>query len=254
MTNPIFTSVFKNGDAAGTSTELRTIVHVKDSSDESWNETTFVTAVSRNSAGFWLSKPCVVGRLISLVLPMPVELRAYEKDRDLYPVTAIVESCYKARVDGKVVYQIRVGLTGKHEPESFTEDPCQSYRIVGMRSDGLWRITEADEDFKTRAASRYAVASQVTVSFYRKGELAARPASGKEVCFTKNISASGVQLPCNLRVTEGEKVKVEFKKHNFQAIAIVRSRKESKGKVPILHLEFINQKFPIERLLLQRRK
>lgn len=254
MTNPLFTAAFKNGDSAGTATELPTIVQVRESSDTAWNETTTVTAVSRNSAGFCLSRPCVVGRLISLVLAMPDEFRAYDKGRDLYPVTAIVESCYKATVDGKVVYQVRVGLTGKHEPESFTEDPCQSYRIVGMRSDGLWRITEADEDFKSRGASRFSVTSQVTVSFVRKGELAARPASGKEVCFTKDISASGVQLPCNLRVTEGEKVKVEFKKHDFQAIAIVRSRKESKGKVPILHLEFIDQKFPIERILLRRRK
>ncbi len=254
MTNPLFTAVFKNDNSAVTATELRTIVQVKENRDISWNETTIVTAVSRNSAGFCLSKPCVVGRLISLVLAMPAELRAYEKDRDLYPVTAIVESCYKATVDGKEVYQVRVGLTGKHEPESFTEDPSQSYRIVGMRSDGLWRITEAEEEFKSRRASRFSVASQVTVSFFRKGELAARPASGKEVCFTKDISASGLQLPCNLRVAVGEKVRVEFKRHNFQAIAIVRSRKESKGKVPILHLEFVNQKFPIEKINLGRKK
>ena len=65
------------------STELKTIVQVKESLEESWKEITAVTTVSRNGAGFTLSRKCEVGRLVSLVLPMPDELRAYNRSEEL---------------------------------------------------------------------------------------------------------------------------------------------------------------------------
>ena len=51
-------------------TELQTIVQVKEADGETWKEVVRVTTVSRNGAGFSLTRPCVVGRLITLVLPL----------------------------------------------------------------------------------------------------------------------------------------------------------------------------------------
>lgn len=244
MINTLTTPPFAT-DKKSSVAEMRATVQMREGSDDVWQEVTRVPILAHNSAGFCVSRPCVVGRLLSLVLPMPVEMRAFDKDTDGYAVMAIVQNCYKSTVDGQSVFEVRVGFVGKNAPDSYRRDPRQSYRIIGMNPDGFWQIVEADVQFKTRAASRFAIATQVSVSLLRNGEVM----SGKEVCFTRNISASGVSLPCNLCLKEGDKVKVAFKKYDFYAFAMVRSRKVSKGKVPILHLEFIDEKFPIEKII-----
>jgi hypothetical protein len=217
---------------------------MRERNDDIWQEVVPVPVISRNSAGFCSTEPCFVARLISLALPMPVELRAYDKETEIYTVMGIVENCYKSTVEGTTRYQVRVGFIGKEAPESYKKDPRQSYRIVGMTDDGFWKISEAQVQFKTRTATRFSVSTPVTVSMIRNG----KPTIGKEVCITRNISASGVSLPCNLSVKEGDKVKVAFALYGFHALAIVRSRKVSKGKVPILHLEFIEENFPLNKI------
>ncbi len=244
MSNTIPTSPLEIRDHRKSSAELRALIQMRERNDDLWQEVVPVPIIARNSAGFCASEPCVVGRLISLALPMPVELRAYDKETEIYTVVGIVENCYKSTVEGTTRYQVRVGFIGKEAPESYKRDPRQSYRITGMNDDGFWRITEAEVQFKTRTATRFSVSTPVTVSMLRNG----KPTIGKEVCISRNVSASGVSLPCNLCVKEGDKVKVAFTLYGFYALAIVRSRKVVRGKVPILHLEFVDDKFPLNKI------
>ncbi len=228
--------------------ELQTIVQVKESQHESWKEVTKVLTVSKNGAGFSLTRPCMIGRLLTLVMPLDPELRAYDKKKELYPVMALVQYCNPTTVNGQTLYHIGVGFVGKKIPESFKADPTQSYRISGMKQDGLWSISEAESQFKNRKQPRYWISMPVTVSLLRKSDnLGAR-----EETFTKNISASGISAVCSLETDVGDKVKIACKELNFYSLAIVRNRKESNEEVPTLHMEFVDNEFPIDLVVASR--
>jgi len=224
--------------------ELKAVVQVKDEEQGAWKEFTKVATVSRNGAGFSLTRPCTVGRLVTVVLPMPTELRAYDENAELYPVMAIVQYCNEGVVDNEKAYHVGVGFIGKQVPASFKEDPTQNYRITGMSPNGLWEITETDSEFKNRQKPRHWVSIPVTISLIQREEKAIL----KEETFTKNVGAGGVSVTSNLDARVGDKVKFACPQLNFYAIAVVRNRKASKKESPTLHLEFVDSQFPVEKL------
>ena len=228
--------------------ELKAIVQVKEDADNTWKEVTKVKSVSRNGAGFTLSRPCSVGRLITLVLPLETKLRAYDQNKDLYPVMGIVQYCNAATVDEQMVYHVGVGFVGKKVPESFKNDPTQSFRIAGMNKEGLWEISEAETQFKKRKDRRYWIAIGVTISLIRQ---AARSVV-KEETFTRNVSASGLSIACKLDAAIGDKVKIACRELDFYAVAVVRNAKKGKDDSPTLHVELIENEFPIDKLIAAR--
>lgn len=74
--------------------------------------------------------------------------------------------------------------------------------------------------------------------------------SQKEECMTQNISTTGVSVLCSLPAVVGERVKVACEEFRFYSVAIVRNRKERKNQLPSLHLEFVDQRFPTEKMFL----
>lgn len=245
--NRIRTSAIADGRTAErVLTELQTIVQIKEADGETWKEVVKVSTVSRNGAGFGLSRPCIVGRLITLVLPLDPDLRAYDQDREVYPVMGIVQHCNKSTVDGVTIYHTGVGFIGKQVPESFKADPAQNFRITGMTTDGLWKVSEAESQFKKRRQPRYWIGLGVTISLMQKAE----NSGAKEETHTVNVAAGGVSVVCTLEAAVGEKVKFACKSLDFYAIGVVRNRKERKGELPTLHLEFVdNAQFPIDRVI-----
>ncbi len=242
------TTAPENRRVERTPSELKTIVQVKESEDETWKEVTRVTTVSRNGAGFSLPRPCKVGRLITLVMPLDPALRAYDEDKELYPVMGLVQYCNPGVVNGEAVYHVGVGFVGKQIPESFKADATQNYRISGMKKDGLWEITEADSQFKNRKQPRYWISLPVTISLLQRAEQAV----AKEETYTKNIGAGGVSVSCSLMAGVGDKVKFACKEIDFYAIALVRNRKSPKNESPTLHLEFIDDELPVEKVIATR--
>lgn len=228
--------------------DLKTIVQVKEGDGETWKEVTKVTTVSRNGAGFSLPRSVAVGRLVTLVMPLDAELRAYDKDKEVYPVLGLVQYCNQGKVDGETVYHVGVGFVGKNVPESFKADPTQSYRISGMRKDGLWEITEAESQFKNRKTPRYWISLPVTVSLLQKAEQAV----AREDTFTKNISGGGVSVACSLMAAVGDKVKFACKELDFYAVALVRNRKLVSNESPTLHLQFLDAELPVEKVIASR--
>lgn len=226
-------------------TELQSIVQVKEGDGETWKGVVKVTTVSRNGAGFSLPRPVVVGRLITLVMPLDPDLRSYDKDREVYPVMGIVQHCNEATVDGETVFHTGVGFIGKQVPESFKADPAQNFRITGMTTEGLWKVAEVQNQFKKRRQPRYWIGLGATVSLLRKAE----NSGAKEETYTVNVAGRGVSVVCTLEASVGEKVKFACKALDFYAIAIVRNKKERKGEMPTLHLEFVDAEFPVDRVI-----
>ncbi|KXK02838.1 MAG: PilZ domain protein [Acidobacteria bacterium OLB17] len=226
--------------------DLKAIVQVT-GDNEPWKEITPVTSISRNGAGFTLTQPCVVGRLIQLTMPLADELRAYDKGEKVYQVVGVVQFCNRGSVEGSDVYHIGVGFIGKTPPESHLADPAQGYRIIGMHPNGLWRVIESATEFTPRKSSRFWMSIPMTVSRL-KGKL--EKTAQKEDCLTQNISTAGVSVLCSLPVKPGERVKVASEEFRFYSVAIVRNRKERKNQLPTLHLEFVDQRFPTEKMFL----
>ena len=223
--------------------DLQAVIQVKEQNGETWKEFADLSTVSRNGAGFSLSRPCAVGRLITIVLPLPRELRAYDEDKDLYPVMAIVQYCNEGLVDGKKVFHVGAGFVGKNIPESFKADPTQNYRITGMNSDGLWNITESGRQFQNRKNPRYWVSIPVTVSLIQREDKSIT----REETFTKNVSASGVSIASSMNARAGDKVKFACKGLNFYAMGVVRNIMS--GDSPTIHVQFVDNEFPIEKVI-----
>jgi len=224
--------------------ELRTIVQYKENSETAWKEVTKVTTVSRNGAGFDLKRPVVVGRMLTLVMPLPPELRAYDPDAELYPVMGLVQYCNAREIGGETLYHVGVGFVGKNIPQSYKDDPAQSYRICGMSQSGLWEIIEANSPHKPRKHSRFWLPVEFALTHITRDR-----SNQKEICTTHDISAGGASLPCSLNVQSGDRVKLASKEYNFYSIAIVRDRKEMPNLPANLHLEFLDGEFPVEKLL-----
>jgi hypothetical protein len=230
------------------SADLKTIVQVKETPTEAWKEVTAVSTVSKNGAGFTLSRKVEVGRLVSLVLPMPTEFRAYDESAELYPVLGLVQHVSETTVDGKTAFNVGVGFVGKAMPESFKKDPKQNYRFSGVGANGLWTITEANSQFKARKNPRFWRSIVLTVSQMKRN----REGAEKVMAKSKDISASGLSVVCDLDVEIGEKVKIGCKQYDFYAIAEIRNRKVSKdGKETTLHMEFVGDEFPMYKLHLE---
>jgi hypothetical protein len=224
-----------------TSGVLQAVVQVKETEKNTWKEVTDVKSVSRNGAGFILSRPCKVGRLVTMVMPLDPALRAYDHDKKLYPVMGIVQYCNPAPIKGETKYHVGVGFVGKNIPESFRKDPAQNFRILGMSKEGLWQVVEAGREFKKRQDPRFWISIGIIVSAVRS--------SVKEKTHTKNISARGLSIASALDTAVGEKVKLSCPDLDFYAFAVVRNRNKRKGETPILHLELLETEFPIDKLI-----
>lgn len=224
---------------------LKTLVKVRETENEIWKEVTEVTTVSKNGAGFDLTRPCAVGILITLVLPMPRDLRAYDEEEKLYPVMGLVQYCNEGNENGETVYHVGVGFIGKVVPGSFRINPMQSYRITGMSPDGLWTVTEVDTPFTIRRDPRYWVTFDVSVTILQKE----KRTSKKENAFTQNIGSGGAAVVCELDANVGDTVKFGCKAFDFFTMATVRERKERKNLPPTLHLEFVDNRFPVDKIV-----
>ena len=226
-------------------TDLKTIVQGKTGPDETWKEITKVLTISKSRARFDLSRACKVGCLLQLVMPLPTEYRAYDFSNDLYSVMGLVEFCHEFTIDDDAVFDVGVALVGKRIPESYLADPMQIYHICGTTKTGLWKITESNTPFKDRVANRFWVPLSVILSPIQKE----MKSNHKVKTVTHNISETGATVVCGLEINIGDSVNFTCREHDFYGIAIVRNRKVRKDGLWTTHLEFVDDKFPVEKIV-----
>lgn len=227
-----------------TSASLYTVVKVKENADTAWKEVADVISISSSGAGFFLPRPCEVGRLVSLMMPLPPHLRSYDHDKDLYRVWGLVQHCYEVKNSDQTGYQVGVAFVGKNEPDSYRSDPQTSYRICGMDDIGLWKIAETKGAFKKRQDMRYWTA----VDLYLALVDGKRDAIGGEKTITENLSRSGAAVLTTLDVNVGDRVKFISEKYDFSGLAVVCNRQVGDDKITRLHLKFVDSNFPVNRL------
>jgi hypothetical protein len=223
---------------------LKAVVQFYAGYGEMCKETNFVTYITKNGAVLTLSRSCQIGSLVRLSLPMPREFRVYDVDEELYQIIGLVQYCHASTDSDQPGFRLGLGFIGKDLPQSYKDDPTQSYVISDVGPDGLWQIVEAVSQFKPRAAERFSIPLNVTISFSNKLSRAVE----KQTTVTRNISSTGASIICWLGADVGDRVKFACEEHGFYAFALVCGRKEHPNGPPTLHLEFIDARFPAEQL------
>ncbi len=212
-----------DGTVDRASTIMHAVVKIRDENGKLWKETAEVISVSQTGAGFYVIRECKPGRLVWLKAPIEPHLRFYDHEKALYRVWGVVQHCHRLN-DANIGFHVGIAFVGRDAPESFKVDPMQSYRICGMNEDGLWKIQEAQKQFKPRKDVRYyaAVDHYLAVidakSAERKGERAT----------TENISKNGAAVLTTMDLHVGDRVKFISEQYDFSGSAVVCNRRDTK--------------------------
>lgn len=236
--------VIEKRQTSRVSISLSSAVEVNESKDSAWKEAAVVTSISANGAGFHLRRECKVGHLVLMTIPMPLRLRCYDYEKQLYRVWGLVQHCSPVSGEGaeEEDYHVGVAFIGRDAPEDYEENPQQSYRLSGIGENGLWKVEKAERAFVIRRHPRFWTSIDVSLGVLNEQEMVVED----EKTQTENISLSGAAVYSTLDVNVGDFVKFTSDTHNFDALAVVRNRKTDEDQPARLHLEFINASFPVE--------
>ena len=215
------------------------VIKARETSVKMLTESVDVISASHSGAGFYGQRQCFVGQLVSLLMPMPNELRRYDQDKKLYKIWGLVQHCNP--LSGDTAFHIGVAFIGRSAPDGHSDKPMTGYRVSGVGPDGFWTISESDTPFKMRKHSRFWNSSDVILTVVNTdgAEIAT------ERTATENISESGASVFSKLLLDVGDRVKIASAEHNFNATAMVRNRQSGKDMRHRLHLEFVDAVFPI---------
>lgn len=217
------------------------VVKGKDANFRAWSETASLTSLSSSGAGLFLGRECPVGCLVSLMLPMPAHLRRYDHDKRFYRVWGLVQYCYEASGADGSGFHAGVALIGRDAPESYQQNPAQSYRVAGMDRNGLWSVEELETEFKKRGSVRYWNSIETTL-YQVDDQLHTRAA---EQTVTENISDSGASVFSDLRISVGDRIKFQTSDPPFSSLCVVRHRRIGIDNRTRVHLQFVENTFPV---------
>ncbi|HXF42393.1 MAG TPA: PilZ domain-containing protein [Pyrinomonadaceae bacterium] len=224
---------------------LNAVVKGRTSDSRQWKEIADVSGLTATGATFFLSKECPVGTLIALILPVPKELRAYDKEKELYRVWGVVQHCQKTlSANDCETFHIGVAFIGKHQPDSYNENPDQCYKICGMTDDGLWRVTEAKSAYKQRRHTRFHANIEHYLAIVDNNLF---PIKGEKTV-SENISKSGAAVFTEMEIKTGDRVKFICEKYDFSGLAVVCNVRCGEDGRQRVHLNFVDTYFPVEKI------
>lgn len=227
-------------------------VEVKVDSSISWNEITRLSDVSAFGAGFSLKRPVKRGRLVHMTIPMPRQLRSFDYGEPQYKVWGAVRRCISTgKTADRPEYSVGVAFIGKSPPANYSERPSQLYDISHREDEGegFWRLTPADlmsDDSHLpkddRKQTRFSIPEALILQMVDD----AGNTRDAEMTVTENISLSGAAVMTNLRLEVGTFLRVTSERFNVTILSVVRGSRVGPDGIPRLHLEFIDQHFPLE--------
>ncbi len=224
-------------------------VEGKDDPLEKWDEITRLKDISPFGAGFTLSRPVKRGRLVQLTLPMPRKMRCFDFAESQYKVWCIVRRCITLDSSLTDNYFIGVAFIGKLPPKSYIDNPSKIFEISHRKEDGLWQITSAgnnpDESGvpkEDRRHSRYGIPVNLTVEITDKDGNVLK----SEPTVSENISLGGASIFTSFNVDIGTYLKITSSQYNASIKAIVRGKRIAPDGIARLHIEFIDNFFPLQ--------
>jgi hypothetical protein len=215
----------------------------RENTDYQWTEKSRLIDVNQFGAGFTLTRPLEVGRLIQLTAPLPYQLRSFDQLEPMYSVWSLVRHVSVIQHQ-PAAFRVGVAFVGKRAPASYEDDPSRQYDPVPMNfGPGLmWRLTRRPLA-KERRETRLMVPLEVTIeTLDETGNLSAR-----EYTVTETISSIGACVRSSLDVGVGRIVRISSTTDGVSVFAAIRSRTIMPDGVARLGLEFIVERWPLER-------
>ena len=222
-------------------------VQVREDAETEWTEMTRLHDLTPFGVSFSLTRLVDVGRLVRLTLPMPRQLRCFDHVEDQYRVYALVRFM---RVDfpaGASEPSVKLGVAfiGKRAPDSYQLDPKRRYEVFEPEADGgLWKLLEPSPIVgqTVKKETRLNMPVEVTVELYdERWNITAR-----EETVTENISRRGAAVYTSLRAERGSFVRLTSARYKTSAFAVVRAHRTGSDGIPRLHVEFMDQEWPLE--------
>jgi hypothetical protein len=240
------------------STSMPARLHYQTGKTDGWDEVSRLIQISPLGAGIKLKHLVEVGRLVMITMPLLPELRRFDHAEPQYKIWGVVRYInwenvsYNEKGEASL-YEIGIAFTGREPPPSYKKDPVTTYEISGLNKDGLWRIKEgrpdtslpdprADNYDDGRADGRFMIPLNVIVEVLNE----AGDIIHGEPSVTENVSLTGASVFTTLSVKKNSYVRLNCPEYNFSVLSLVRSRETGADGFTRLHLEFVDQQFPLQ--------
>jgi hypothetical protein len=204
--------------------------------------------VSHFGAGFTLTRPVEPGRLILLSIPLPHQLRCFDHAEPQYSVWSLVchaSAIRKAQNQQSASFRVGVAFLGKRPPSAYEEDPTIRYEPLPI--DGgqttMWKVSERRPDIQQRRETRLVIPLEVLIEVLDEN---GKPVL-QENTVTETMSSLGTCVPTSLNVGVGRILRVTSARDHVSLFAAIRSRKLAPDGVPRLGLEFLGERWPLQR-------
>ncbi|MFL6468278.1 MAG: PilZ domain-containing protein [Pyrinomonadaceae bacterium] len=229
---------------------LPTRVEVKVDTKFSWNEITRLEDISAFGAAFRLKRPVKRGRLMMISLPMPRQLRCYDYLEPQYRIWGLIRRCLALGTSpAEQSYAVGVAFVGKNPPHAFLENPAKLFDTTEREDGGLWQLREMDEfpdeselPPHLRRHTRFGIPESLVIEMLdENGDVVA-----SEVTVTENLSLGGASIFTSFNVEPGAFVRIKSERHDISIISIVRGKHVAPDGIARLHIEFIDNLFPLE--------
>jgi hypothetical protein len=219
----------------------------RESAEYQWTEQSRLVDVTHLGAGFTLTRPVEVGRLIQLTIPLPQQLRCFDHAAPMYSVWSLVRHASaipKALRQEAALFRVGVGFVGKQPPLSYETDPTLRFDPVpnGAGQNSMWKLGRRVLP-NQRRETRLIIPLEVLVeTFDENGSPLLQ-----ENTVTETISSLGTCVRTNLDVGVGRILRISSQNDRVSTFAAIRSRKIAPDGIARLGLEFIGERWPLQR-------
>ena len=219
----------------------------RESAGYQWMEQSRLVDVSHFGAGFTLTRPVEPGRLILLSIPLPQQLRCFDHAEPQYSVWSVVRhasAIRKAQHQQSALFRVGVAFLGKRPPSAYEEDPTIRYEPLPYNGGQttMWKVSERRPD-NQRRETRLVIPLEVLIEVLDEN---GRPVL-QENTVTETMSSLGTCVPTSLNVGVGRILRVTSARDQVSVFAAIRSRKLAPDGVPRLGLEFLGERWPLQR-------
>jgi len=217
----------------------------RESAEHQWIEQSRLVDVSHLGAGFTLTRPVEPGRLMLLSIPLPHQLRCFDHHEPQYSVWGLVRHSSpirKSEHQQSVLYRVGVAFVGKRPPRGYEEDPTIRYEPLPVDGGQTWKVSEHHPD-KQRRETRLLIPLEVLIEVLDENGRA----SLQEQTVTETLSSLGTCVPTNLDVGVGRILRVTSAHDQVSIFAVIRSRQLAPDGITRLGLEFLGERWPLQR-------
>jgi hypothetical protein len=222
-------------------------VNCREDSDYEWTEQSRLVDVSHFGAGFTLLRPVEPGRLVRLTIPLPHQLRCFDHAEPQYSVWSLVRHAAalpRAQHQESGLFRVGVAFVGKRPPLSYEADPTLRYEPLSVKAgpSTMESVSERRADSQRREARLIIPLEVVIETLDEHGQPAQR-----EYTVTETMTSLGTCVPTSLNVGVGRILRITSARDQISLFAAIRSRKTAPDGIPRLGLEFLGERWPLER-------